>query len=330
LEASARLGKLDPVLHRSLDVLFEFLGKFLLALVLIPAIVGASVFVLDRSQAVTARVWTERPFFMVDIDPLAQAPLVKPSVIEAALMTELVSTDSFLSKVLASAQPSFSTERVADQVAAVRDLRSRLTIVSEGDHVLTLTYRAPHPSQGVVLLGALIRSFEDTVTQLEFRQESLQGGATIAQIAAARTALEESYAAVQAYRATLTDIRPEALAQNPSFQTLAQEANTRLNQYLALLAVQQQSDLAKTAIPQLQSAVFQIVDPPAVTPTPFSLKAPAVRLFQLALALTAATELFVIYLMARRDPRVRTGREVEKRVAIRYLGSTPTLERPAA
>src|SRR2546423_1678117 len=54
------------VLHRLLDVLFQYLAPLAGALLLLPALVFGAGLVLDRSQVVTARLWADEPAVLSD------------------------------------------------------------------------------------------------------------------------------------------------------------------------------------------------------------------------------------------------------------------------
>ena len=58
------VGSLIGVVHRWLDVFFEWAIWFLVALIAVPAITGAVAVLADRSQLVTARVWADHPVLL--------------------------------------------------------------------------------------------------------------------------------------------------------------------------------------------------------------------------------------------------------------------------
>ena len=68
-----------------------------------------------------------------------------------------------------------------------------------------------------------------------------------------------------------------------------------------------------------------MIDAPAVSPTQFDFHTPAVKYSLEGLAGIGAVELLLVYMIGLRDPRVRSGEEVRKRLGIPYVGSTPDL-----
>jgi len=84
------LGSLIVVVHRWLDVFFEWAMWFLIALIAIPAVTGGVALIGDRSQLVTARVWADRPVLLQAAGLANQWSNGTPSSDADALLTELV------------------------------------------------------------------------------------------------------------------------------------------------------------------------------------------------------------------------------------------------
>jgi capsular polysaccharide biosynthesis protein len=71
------------------------------------------------------------------------------------------------------------------------------------------------------------------------------------------------------------------------------------------------------------------MDPPSVTPKHIDLHSVVVKYGMEALAGIAVLEFVIIYVIGLRDPRVRSGEEVRKKLGVPYLGSTPDLRSAA-
>ena len=49
---------------RFLDVLFQYLGRMTVGVVLLPALVGGMLYATDHSQTLTVRLWVEYPVYL--------------------------------------------------------------------------------------------------------------------------------------------------------------------------------------------------------------------------------------------------------------------------
>jgi hypothetical protein len=103
------------------------------------------------------------------------------------------------------------------------------------------------------------------------------------------------------------------------------DATTATDYYVSIENLAHQAELAQSAIPSIRNATFRVIDAPAVSPTQFDFHTPAVKYSLEGLAGVAAVELLLVYMIGLRDPRVRSGEEVRRRLGIPYVGSTPDL-----
>jgi uncharacterized protein involved in exopolysaccharide biosynthesis len=115
--------------------------------------------------------------------------------------------------------------------------------------------------------------------------------------------------------------RPDELAADSRFISLSADASTRTDAYLSVLARYDEAQQARLGVDPLASAVVRVIDPPTIKPFTFSYKSPAVKAALYAGAAIGALELALVYLLARRDPRLRSGEEIAHRFRIRFLGS---------
>ncbi len=310
------------VIHRWLDVFFEWAVWLVLALVLIPAIIGAVAFVSDRSQLVTARVWADRPALLQDAGLVNAWSNGTPASDADALMTELIGSDWFANEVLNVSYPGFG-KLGSDQQAQQRlILRQGLKHDIIGNNVLAVTYLTDRPEVGSAVLGSLIAMLGNAVESLDLIQTSAAVGLLDSEVAKSRTKMQSAVDAASAYAAgrSVTD-----LLQDPHYQTLVVDAQAATDYYLSINHQAQQAHLAQSAIPSIRNATFHVMDPPALSPKQIDLRTPAVKYFLEALGGTAAVEFLLVYVIGLRDPRVRSGEEVRKRLGIPYLGSTPDL-----
>src|SRR5262249_60659024 len=77
----------------------------------------------------------------------------------------------------------------------------------------------------------------------------------------------------------------------------------------------------------MQSSFFHVVDRPFVVPLTLDQHAPAVKFALYALIAIVAAEALFVYVIARRDPRIRSVQDIRGAAGLKPLGSVPVLQR---
>jgi hypothetical protein len=322
----ASTGSLTVVVHRWLDVFFEWAMWFLIALIAIPAITGAVALIADRSQLVTARVWADRPVLLQAAGLANQWSNGTPSSDADALLTELVGSDWFVDQVLTDSAASFKGV-APDQKAQERTvMRQSLKHTTIGNNVLELSYLTDRPTVGSGLLNSVIVRLGDSIETLESIQTTAAVGLLDGEVAAARATMQKALDAASSYAAGKS--LPQLLG-DAHYLTLQADALAATQYYVSLDRQAQQAHLAQSALPSIRNSIFRVMDPPSVTPKHIDLHSVAVKYGMEALAGIAALEFVIIYLIGLRDPRIRSGEEVRKKLGVPYLGSTPDLRSAA-
>lgn len=310
------------VIHRWLDVFFQWAIWFLFGLIAVPLLTGAVTFFGDRSQLVTARVWVDRPMLLQAAGLANEWSNGTPSSDADALLTELIGSDWFADQVLTDSDPSFAGLSSSAKSQQRQILRQNLKHDMIGDHVLAVTYLTDRPAGGERLLSSVITRLGDSVETLDSIQTSAAAGLLDAEVTKARARMQDALDAATSYAQGKTLIQ---LIDDPHYQTLQADAVAATNYYLSINAQAQQAHLAQSALPSIRDSTFRLMDPPAVTPKQLDLRTPAVKYSLDALGATAAVEFIVIYLIGLRDPRIRSGEEVRKKLGVPFLGATPDL-----
>ena len=306
------------MLHRSLDVIFQYLGRLVLVLVLVPAAVLAVGIAADQTELVTARLWADDAAVLAD-SPYSQAESgVTPAQHQATLLSELLQTDSFVSAVLKNGQLS---GRPADITAVGVDLRRNLAVSPVGPHVVLINYSTAHSGQGLVMTKAVVTAFEQAQVGVQTGQVTVADEALATQLKAARKDMDDAIAAVQQYQSSPGN--NTSLASDATFQSLRVLATAKVNSYASLVEQADKAAQYRSAIPAVQTSVLRTMDPPRVTARQFNLKGPATKNAIYALVAVLAMELVFVYNVTRRDQRVRTTREVVASLGLLSLGTVP-------
>lgn len=312
------------MIHRALDVVFQYLFRLIAGLLVIPVLVGGVAFAVDRSQVVAARVWADRPVFTPKFATDRFASYRTPAQIEASLMQELVGTDAFVSNVLSKTEPQYGTWSREHRAQAAVDFRKRVSIEPEAEHLFVISYKTERPEYGITVLKAVLDAFSVTVQDLEAGQVTTAQNALQTQLEIARKDMNTAVAQAESYKASYR-LDDRASAADPNYATLLAQARTKTDRYLTLLALVDEAQASHLAVVTIQASIFHVVDPPAVAPPRIGRSTPAVRYALTALGGIASLEALLVYVVARRDPTVRSIEDVRRQVGLRPLGTAPVV-----
>lgn len=316
-----RANTLPIVFSRWLDLVFQYLGRLALALLVLPAVAGLAYLAIDRTQTVSARVWADPPAYSgQDLSPEGPVPQF-PADSDISIMNELILTDSFVDEVLSS-DPSYQGQPEDAKIGMRSSFRNRLQVSRQGPNLIGIQLTTSDPTQGVSLLNNLMKVYGDTLKTLQLNRANAAGSVLEAQLQAAQKDRDAAVASLQAYVDANQGLTPEQLGADPTYVTLSTQARAKSDQYLTLLVQSQQVEMLKAAVPNAQPTAFHMVDPPSLDRTTFSLKSPSVRIALETLAGIAGFEMLLVYVIARRDPRIRSGEDAARVLDVPYLGAT--------
>jgi hypothetical protein len=312
------------MLYRALDVIFQHLIRLVAVLLVVPLVAGGVGLLLDHSSTVEARIWADKPIFTPAFATDRFTSSDPPADIEAGILRELIGTTQFTTEVLTAADFQYPNWSSDQQALAEADLQTNVTVSTEGSHLFTLDYKTPNVARGRLVVNAMIAAFGRQVQALDTNQVSVTQTALQGQLDAASRDMNDAVQQAQTYLA-----QHQSVANDPTYQTLIAQAQSKSDSYLA---AQAQLDLAKgsqTAVFTMQSSFFHVVDQPYVVPLKIDQHLPAVKYLTYALLGVLAAETLFVYVVARRDPRIRVVQDIRRVGSFRPLGSTPaSIEAP--
>lgn len=310
------------MVERWLDVCFQYRRRLAVALVLVPCLLAAAGLLVDRSQAVEARVRAEQPILLLaNVDHPAASG--RPADAAATLMRELVASDSFLNKTIGAADPTLGSPDGERQSSLRRDFRSHLRIGSDGANVMTLTYQTDRPRLGIALLRSLITEFESNAVTLILGQTSASTGSGETSLRGAHQAVEQVYRQLGSRPPTTS---PQLRRLYLLEKMLETEANAATTAYRTQLSGTAPDTLSASATALLRQGLFQLTDPPATRPKTLDSMAPATTLFWVGVALAVGVEAVLTLGVSLADGRLRSATDVLWRTQIPYIGSTPRVD----
>lgn len=312
------------MIYRTLDVVFQYLKPLVAVCLVVPLAVGGMTFALKHSEIISARLWADRPVFTPDFASDRFTSYDTPADIEATLMQEVITTDTFGDMVLAKVEAQYESWPPAQQEQALADLRGRVTVTTSGSHLFLVNYTTRRPDYGIRVVAAIIDSFSTTVQELEASAVGVAENTLQMQLDAARDAMNKAIADAQNYQAS-RHLSDQAAQDDPNYGTLLAQARLATDRYLSLLARVDQAEASRMAVVNLQASLFHVVDPPMALPQKLSRSTPGVSEGLAAIGAIAGIEALLVYVVARRDPTVRSGEDVRRAVGLKPLGSVPIL-----
>jgi hypothetical protein len=306
------------MLYRALDVIFQHLFRLIALLLLVPLVAGGVGLVLDHSATVEARIWADKPIFTPAFATDRFDSSDSPADIEAGILRELVGTSQFATEVLTAVDfqyPNLSTDQ---QDSAEADLQTNVTVTTQGTHLFVLDYKTPNTARGRKVVNAIIAAFGRQVQALDTNQVSVTQTALQGQVDATYRDMTTAVQQAQTYLA-----KHRAVDNDPTYQTLIAQAQSKTDSYLAAQAQLDKVKGSQTAVFTLQSSFFHIVDQPYVVPLKIDQHLPAVKYLLFSLVGVLGAETVLVYVVARRDPRIRAVQDIRRVGKFRPLGSTP-------
>ena len=308
------------MLYRALDVIFQHLFRLIAALVLVPLVAGGIGLALDHSQTVEARIWADKPIFTPAFATDRFDSSDAPSDIEAGILRELIGTSQFAAEVLTAADSQYPNQTADQQDRAQADLQTNVSVTTEGTHLFDLAYRTPNTARGRLVVKAIIAAFGRQVQALDTNQVSVTQAALQARVDAAYRGMTDAVQQAQSY---LAQHQSPSIVNDPNYQTLIAQAQSKTDSYLAAQAQLDEVKGSQTAVFTLQSSFFHVVDQPFVVPLKIDQHLPAVKYLLFGLVGVVAAEALLVYVVARRDPRVRAVQDIRRVGRFKPLGSAP-------
>jgi hypothetical protein len=305
--------------HRALDVVFQHIFKLIAGLILVTVLMGGIGYVIDRTPTVGMRLWAQRPVYTPNFSTDHFTSFLWPSAIECNLLIELLATDTFINHLLVTIDPqsAYWRQELRDSVAS--DLRQNIAATPEGEHLYLVTYRTARIDYGRRILDRLIVAFGAEIQAIDTETVTSAESAVRVQFNSAKQAMDDAIKQAETYRTQHS--RPEA---DPNYQSLVTQAHTLTDRYLSLQAQLGQVQQSKSAVAAVQSSLVRVADPPSVIPKRLiSKQSLMLRLGIGSFGAMLALEALLVYVIARRDPSIRSVEDIRRQIGLRPLGSAP-------
>jgi hypothetical protein len=311
------------MLPRALDVVFQHMFRLIAGIVAVPVAAGLVGLVMDHSSTVEARIWADHPLYTPAFATDQFATTDSPSDIESGILRELLDTTSFSSKVLAAADPQFTAMNSDQQSAAMANLQKHTTVSVEGTHLFTVSYQTANAEQGRTMVQAIVTAFGSEVQNINSNQIAMTQQALQSQADSAQADMNAAVKQLQSYQAG----HPSSASTNdPEYQSLQATAQAKTDRYLSIKSQLDDAQGSQTAV-SLQSSFFHVVDQPFVVPFRLDQHSVAFKYAGGALVAILGVEALLVYVIARRDPRIRSVLDVRQAGGFKPLGSAPSLSR---
>jgi hypothetical protein len=315
-------------MRRLLDVLFQHLRWMLVVLVAVPCLLFAATLARGSPEVVTALVRVDLPTFVTDVMPNHPLSRGNPGDAASALVEQLVATTWFADRVVTrvdrtGAGPQTPSEQTKNEI---RDLQAHLAAGSRGTSLLILSYTTDSATRGVRVLDALLGDLGDALTSIESQQAASALASANLTLQQAHDELHRALDDVRSYVESVVEA-PDQLRQDTRYRTLTSAADAKAAYVQAITDLTEQSRLVSSTLPQVHGVSVHVVDPPRVAP--HSLWRGPATAGLVALGAVGLIELLLAYVVALRDPRLRSVDDVLDRLDAISLVSLPRLRSPS-
>ncbi len=309
---------------RYVEMLLRYWVRFAILLVLAPIALGATSALFLRTYEGTASIWVEAPnYFGQTVTPAGWNIYLTPAQNQSDNLNELLSTHAFGTTI---AHRLMQTGVVSDAATAdtiVSSFPSRLHVIADGAHLVTLTFSNERQAVCTAVLNVTIQLFHERLAAVQIEQADLSTSFLSGQLTSAKARLNTSQAGLQTYLADHPGLKIET---TPSaVQTDLDKVASQVRQDQAeVLQLQSQFDQAQflgAGAQRLVETNTKLIDEPRIAGR--GLLGDGSSLKRAALVVLACETLGLAYLLLLvwADKTARDSKEIENRLKVPVLAT---------
>lgn len=312
-----------------IEVLFRYWFRFAVLCVVLPAMAGAAGLFLFQGKDGSAQLWVDTPSYIGNIETASGwNQYLTPAQNTVDSLDQLILTQSFYEQLGQALLDSKTVSSYSEKDQVLADVRSSLTAIASGSHLVTIKVECRAAPVCVKVLATTIALHRDWLIQTEKQQADVASQFYTAQLQQAKEHLQTTIDAYNTYVAAhpipANTVRPP----DPEYDRLAsdvQQAQTQVNDLQDKLQTIQFSNDAAAEIDQ---TALRIVDQPTTSGGRFTSVTK-----KLAVAMAAGAVLpGVAYLvfLGWIDRTTRNPKEIESRIGARVVALIGSLDAKTA
>jgi capsular polysaccharide biosynthesis protein len=245
-----------------------------------------------------------------------------PAVGQAAVLTELLQTHSFLAKV-AAASPWASLVKTNNQLAGdqvLNSLGSSVSVVAPGPHLLSITVKRPTADEALALAKAATDTYIKEMNDTQHSRAVSSVGFYQLEVDAAQKALVAAQDQLGSYVAANQPASggPLGAAVDAKITQLVQGITAAQNSLNQAKASQQSATLGLTSLSD--AGAIRLYDAPRVSPTPLSRRKVIIFAGVGSVLAGAMVSLFALLYLVVTDTSVRGTADLEEALGLEVVG----------
>lgn len=215
------------------ELLFRFKVRFVILLVLLPAMTGAAIVVFFPTYKATSNLWVDYPSYLgARFTPIGWNQYLTPAQNESDILGQLLRTDSFVTTLGDRLVTSGTVADGAERRQVVIAVATNLKVTASGSHLLELSMTCDKRAICTRVLSETIQLYREQSSQLQQDQVDVGIAFLSQQLKEAQASSVTAGDALQTYIAQHPGMKPDAAsaAADPQLARLIAESDSqRLN-----------------------------------------------------------------------------------------------------
>jgi uncharacterized protein involved in exopolysaccharide biosynthesis len=323
-------------MRRALEIVFRQRRRFLLLLVLLPALSLVLGFLIPRPYQASATLWAAKRYEVTDATWVSEwynmlgVNNTVPAQAQAQALMELLNSRAFDLQIASATDlprhVSTSTFQQRDD-ALFADISRNVKVQADGNNLVSITYTNADPHIALQVVTATIQTFALTSQQLAVQsaQELLAMDQT--QLDALQRSVADAEANLQAYVDTNPGLRNDTTKQanDSQYQFLIGQLTSAKKNAADVQAQIAQLQLQLTTIGGQADVFFSVQD--AAVLVPLKTSRTQILLLALAVGLAIALVISAVYLalLTRADRSIYSEAEIETALSVPVLAEIPVV-----
>lgn len=253
-------------MFKYLEVLFRHWIRFVLLIVIVPAMAGAASLYFFQGKTGSAQIWVDNPGYIGNVSTASGwNQYLTPAQNTVDSLGQLVSTQSYYDKLGAALMADGAVTTTAERDQVIGEARSTLKINPVGSHLITIGVECARAPICIDVLSTTITVHRDWLIQTEKDQATVAIQFYTGQLQLATESRQSAIDALNSYVAAHPT--PQTPGQPPDPQLSLLESNVNSAQTRVsdindkLLNIQFSQDAAS----QIDQTALRVVDQPTVS-----------------------------------------------------------------
>ena len=311
-------------MSRYLEILFRFWIRFVLLLVVMPALVAGAFVVFFPSYKATSALWVDYPtYFGARFTPVGWNQYLTPAQNESDSLTQLMSTTSFVGTLTDRLAASGTVTDPVERRSVIGSIYTTLRVNATGSHLMVLSVSCDRKAVCVAILNETIALFRDQETKLEQDQADIGISFLSSELTQAQASQKAAEDALSKYLAANPSLRadPTTAAAYPELARLMADLQTRRANVAELQVSLSQAEYLSSASARLVEIGPRVMDAPHISNDGLLGDGQSLKRALVAAAVCIAIGAAYLVLLTWLDKTARDTRELERRLKVRVITS---------